>query len=802
MTVLTSKIPDATGTLDAAGVGQCLFGLQSMSSSRAEVRALLSVLTRHIEQSDSTLDAQAISNSLYGMQMMSSDYGEVRRLLTVLSSKIEICTVIMSAQEVKNCLFGLKMMKSDHAEVRTLLQVLVPRVLGCEEGFTGMMMSDMLYGLQGMSTQHSESVTLLSSLLEGYVEALNLEHQFQPLPLPLPLTALALSRALYGLQRADTSHLIVRQIIELLTGLLTDSPDVLTADNIGMALYGMQHMSSDCVETRNLLSVMQGKIMKCRAHPGSLDKKKRKFMKFSKKDLPRMRSTAITNSLYGLQSMSSTYAEVRQTLFLLTPLLRNCGDEFSSKELSNALYGLQGMGSEHREVVRILGALQGRVLASKAMLSPNELGRALYGLRSMSCAQREVADIVGCFVSKMQACNEMFTSRSVANALNGLQHMSSDYPSVRDLLSVLAPKIQSCTEPFSAEDVCRMLHSLGGMSTDHTEVRTLLLVLVLKIKNCLDPFTAIMASRAINGLQGMSIEYFEVRTLLFALIPKVKNTPDYFTAKDVSTALFGMHQLFGKIESQSLVDFLFTQVMRLSTLHGGEEFNMLDTEDIVQLHIQISFALLNPTFTYMSTDRYTQWQIVNTQLQRVISHRAEDTHTKRFHLQVDRVKDKETDAVPSVESRERVLSIIQASYNSTSVNILHDTLLLNMFQGDIVLQVAVRSKHEGSMRTIEPDTSALIGENKEQIMDFITINVQIEAEHSFKYENPRYTVLRDNYLKSQGVFVVRIRSTDVMNAETHQLSDWVMRMIGTIRERIKVESSAPEAARRPHDDFS
>ena len=800
MTVLTSKIPEATGTLDAAGVGQCLFGLQSMSSSRAEVRALVSALTRHVEQSDSSIDAQAISNSLYGMQMMSSDYVEVRTLLTVLSRKIETCSVIMSAQEVRNCLSGLKMMKSDHAEVRTLLQVLDPRVLGCEEAFTGVMLCDMLYGLQGMSTQHSESVSLLSSLLKGYVEASNIGHQYQPLPLPLPLplTAFALSRALYGLQRADTSHFIVRQIIELLTGLLTDSPDVFTADNIGMALYGMQHMSSDCLETRNLLTIMQAKIMKCRAHPESLDKKKRKFMKFSKKDLPRMRSTAITNALYGLQSMSSTYAEVRQTLFLLTPLLRSCGDEFSSKELSNALYGLQGMGSEHREVVRILGALQGRVLASKAMMSPDELGRALYGLRSMSCAQREVADIVDCFVSKMQACDEMFTSRSVANALNGLQHMSSDCPSVRDLLSVLAPKIQSCTEPFSAEDVCRMLYSLGGMSADHTEVRTLLLVLVLKIKNCPDPFTAIMASRAINGLQGMSIEYFEVRTLLFALIPKVKNTPDYFTAKDVSTALFGMHQLFGKIESQSLVDFLFTQVTRLSRLHGGEEFNMLDTEDIVQLHIQVSFALLNPTFTYMSAVRYTQWQIVNTQLQRVITRRAEDTHTERFHLQVDRVK--EIDA--SVESRERVLSIIQASYNSTAVHILHDTLLLNIFQGDIVLQVAVRAKHEGSMRTIEPDTSALIGENKEQIMDFITINVQIEAEHSFKYENPRYTVLRDNYLKSQGVFVVRIRSTDVMNAETHQLSDWVMRMIGTIRERIKVESSAPEAARRLHDDFS
>ena len=798
MTALTSKIPEATGTLDAAGVGQYLFGLQSMSSSRAEVRALLSVLTHHIEQSDSTLDAQAVSNSLYGMQLMSSDHVEVRTLLSVLSSKIDICTVLMSALEVRNCLSGLKMMKSDHAEVRTLLQVLVPRVLGCEEGFTGVMLCDMLYGLQGMSTQHSESVTLLSSLMKGSVKKVSqLEHQ------PLPLTAHALSRALYGLQRADTSHLIVRQIIELLTRLLTDSPDIFTADNIGMALYGMQHMSSDCVETRNLLTILQVKIMKCRAHPESLDKKKRKYMKFSKKDLPRMRSSAITNALYGLQSMSNTYTEVRQTLYLLTPLLRGCGDEFSSKELSNALYGLQGMGSEHREVVRILGALQGRILASKTMMSPDELGRALFGLRSMSCAQREVADIVGCLVPKMQACDEMFTSRSVADALNGLQQMSSDCPSVRDLLSVLAPKIQSCTEPFSAEDVCRMLHSLGGMSADHTEVRTLLLVLVLKIKNCPDPFTAIMASKAINGLQGMSIEYFEVRTLLFALIPKVKNISDYFTAEDVATALFGMHQLFGKIESQSLVDFLFTQVITLSSIHGGEEFNMLDTESIVQLHIHISFALSNPTFAYMSTDRYDQWHVVNTQLQRAISQRAEDAHTKRFHLQMDREedKDKETDAVPSLDIRERVSSIIQAAYNSTSVYISHDTLLLNMFQGDIVLQVAVRATHEGSMLT-ESNTSASIGENKEQIMDFITINVQIEEEHSSRNENPRYTVLRDNYLKSQGVFVVRIHSTDVMNAETHQLSDWVIRMIDTIRERRKVERSGPQAARRLHDDCS
>ena len=90
--MLTTKAGGAAGALDAAGIGQCLYGLQSMNSNHVEVRDLVAALTHHIQQSDSALDAQAVSNTLYGMKMMSSDHVEVRTLLSTLSTKIKDST--------------------------------------------------------------------------------------------------------------------------------------------------------------------------------------------------------------------------------------------------------------------------------------------------------------------------------------------------------------------------------------------------------------------------------------------------------------------------------------------------------------------------------------------------------------------------------------------------------------------------------------------------------------------------------------------------------------------------------------
>ena len=338
------------------------------------------------------------------------------------------------------------------------------------------------------------------------------------------------------------------------------------------------------------------------------------------------------------------------------------------------------------------------------------------------------------------------------------------------------------------------------MNTEHSEVRTLLLVLVLKIKNCPDTFTASMASRAINGLQGMSIEHIEVRTILFALIPKVKGVTDYFTAKDVSDALFGMQKLFGKIEAQSLVEYLLNQVLRLSTSLGAEEFHMLGTEDVLLLYRHISFALMNPAFGHMNVDHHAKWLLINNKLRKVITDRAKGTDAylqQGSQIQYSPLGVEHAVATP-IDGRDRILSVIWSVLDNSTAQIFCDTLLLNMFESDIVLQVAVGGAHRRSL-DMEQDHHYSTRENMKENKDFVTINIEIEGRELSRHENPRYTLLRDNYLKAQGFYIVRVRSTDVMNAGTVQLSDWLMRMVDTLRKKKKLGNMPQDPSLRPYD---
>jgi hypothetical protein len=63
------------------------------------------------------LAGQAIGNALYGLQSMSSDKGEVREIILALILKIVRCNQELTGQNVGNMLYGLQSMSSDQEEV-------------------------------------------------------------------------------------------------------------------------------------------------------------------------------------------------------------------------------------------------------------------------------------------------------------------------------------------------------------------------------------------------------------------------------------------------------------------------------------------------------------------------------------------------------------------------------------------------------------------------------------------------------------------------------------------------------------
>jgi hypothetical protein len=129
--IATKIQPDTQFT--SQGFGMCLLGLRGVSSDSREVGQLLNALITVM--GSLRLDAQAVGNGLYGLQSMYSTRGEVRQFLTAMLSKLKRPTDRrLNAQEISNALWGLQGMNSDHLEVRRILQGVVElHLTQCDE---------------------------------------------------------------------------------------------------------------------------------------------------------------------------------------------------------------------------------------------------------------------------------------------------------------------------------------------------------------------------------------------------------------------------------------------------------------------------------------------------------------------------------------------------------------------------------------------------------------------------------------------------------------------------------------------
>jgi hypothetical protein len=113
-TFIALSIKSCSGTFNAQNVGNCLYGMQGMSSDCFEVRALLSALLPKVEACKMALRAQEVGIGLYGMQGMEvgdcfydNDGAEVRAILTAMVPKVDSCREALDAQAVGNALYDM-----------------------------------------------------------------------------------------------------------------------------------------------------------------------------------------------------------------------------------------------------------------------------------------------------------------------------------------------------------------------------------------------------------------------------------------------------------------------------------------------------------------------------------------------------------------------------------------------------------------------------------------------------------------------------------------------------------------------
>lgn len=121
---------DSVGSFQFRDISAAYFGLRNMHSDVAEVKLLLRALNKEFLDQDfsGSVDARGIGNMLYGLRYMSDEEPEVRKVLAWLAMRVKGCVaegLTLSNNRVLAYSFnGLRRMSSNTHEVREILDLL------------------------------------------------------------------------------------------------------------------------------------------------------------------------------------------------------------------------------------------------------------------------------------------------------------------------------------------------------------------------------------------------------------------------------------------------------------------------------------------------------------------------------------------------------------------------------------------------------------------------------------------------------------------------------------------------------
>ena len=212
-----------------------------------------------------------------------------------------------------------------------------------------------------------------------------------------------LSSVIYGLQcltAKDPGYLDIAGTIAKIGSRILPKTNTSSSKNLSMLMYGLRRNSCNEQQSRNLLKVVTKIVIQCNET---------------------LSAQAVGNSLYGLQNMSNNCIEVNTLVSALTVKVKGCTEIFSAQELSNALYGLQGMSSDNIEVRSLLSTLIPKIQSCRESFGAQAVGNSLYGLQGMSCGSVEVRAMISALTVKVKGCKEPLGAQAASNALYGLQ---------------------------------------------------------------------------------------------------------------------------------------------------------------------------------------------------------------------------------------------------------------------------------------------------------------------------------------------------------------------------------------------
>ena len=492
--------------LNEQSLSQSLCGLQEFNSNHHEVRELLSHLVTLIQRypvSDLVLQPNQIIKAFLGIRRMNCTHEAVADLLRILMEII--CNqdggVYDLNPRILGCLFlGIQNVNEDNSILPKFLNVLHSHIESCDSSsFSELSFVNMFFGMQNMSSNTPGVVRILEVLtrkLDRWIREGGEE-----------ITLRGIATCLYGLKGMSSSHSETIRVIRILRFQLDriteryksfdlmqqyhllNHDQRLNSKTISMASGIFQNMDCSTAEVRRLLKT-QAEAWTVMGGIGTVGKNRRE-------NPFRWDTQASGNVLYNLRNMSNEYEEVRQMLdvvwaqglshFAENEGNRNDKSTMSPLTLSNSLYGLNSMTSEFGTPVigKIIDAIAHQLEINLSMaesslptlncnqkrslsfINLNQMCVALYGIRGCthnhSFSRRIIS--LSCKVFNRYANEDMkhlgnLDVLSLSISVLGIQSMSNDCAEIRDYLQAVSWLLNSIFIPLPGDEC----HLVGDIS--------------------------------------------------------------------------------------------------------------------------------------------------------------------------------------------------------------------------------------------------------------------------------------------------------------------------------------------------
>ena len=619
MQLLLARVEDSAVLLHGNDICPSIYSMQSFNANMPEVRQLLSLFSKSLAMTNVPMTSKSICSALFGLKRMKA-VPEVRALLLQIAKKIDTADSFYHSVNVCIGLNGLQSMDDSSPEVRAVMRALMAKAIPAhEQGLdqvTDREMSMALFGIQRMGGhqkisrggQRSNASPELRAVMK-YIASLfafsKVDFEAKRVGLcVLGLSGLSsdtpevrslvseiavkasrawgtmsgqeMSMCLHGLSGLRSENAEVVALLESLVHLVKSCPGFKSESEVSSALEGLQGLRSGSAVVDNFVGAVAGLLQRS-ALNGTLS------------------APHYLASLYGLQRLSTSSAEVRKLVSKLPFLLNKNGTErIDATDFSSALYGCRALNSQNEETLALVHSLTPLVAGIQGSMSALNVGSALYGLQKLRSDAREVRGLVAALAPAVASAEGVMTHKSISMALNGLQGMSSKQREVRELVNSLAGLMERAETQFTGfadfQEVSGALAGLADMSGDCAEVHRLVSSLArLLAATDMTKFRDVKGERvatALFGLQGQSSRLQPSRDIMLSLVTPLKLMTN-FRGKELGMALQGFKDCAGKPPTgyDEVLAVLSTKISGWAGVEVRGRRQVRDSSPFPRLHI-------------------------------------------------------------------------------------------------------------------------------------------------------------------------------------------------------------------------